>query len=164
MRCSFRVLCVHAVNYIDIGRRLVNEALSSSIDDQSARVSALPNMKKRFFVRRTRRWTPPGILHQIERGAQFNTRLNGVPGIPWIGYRPFNRGRRREIFFPHFQVVGKSTRGQNDPFSGPDPNESAVFHRNDTFHAPVFNNQLLKGRSKPQWDMRLLHGMTKTPA
>jgi hypothetical protein len=74
------VAVVHGVDDVDVGGGLVDEALAGAVDQQGAGQGALGQAEVRAAGQRDGR-SPPGVVHEVERGPGGGARGDRVPGV-----------------------------------------------------------------------------------
>ena len=149
-----RVLLVHRVHHVDVGRGFVDEALAGLVDENAARERLLDHQHARvIFTGHDGGGPPPGIAHQVDRGAQLLAHADRVSGIVLVPAGPLGAGGIGQVLLAHRLVSLEAARSQHNTLPGPDPDRAPLLLGCDTHHAAVFEDQLLRGCVQPEWDV-----------
>ena len=104
---------------LDIGHRLVHEALTGHVDDDRSRRVAFGQREPGCTDQGHRR-APPGVLHHIQCGTQLFGRQDSVAGIGHRSDRPLGGDRGALVLDPHLLVVFEPAAAQDHAAPRPD--------------------------------------------
>ena len=110
---------VHVVARLDVGHRLVHESLARHVHDDRARRVAFRQREPWCADQRHRR-PPPGVLHDVQCGAELLARDDAVAGVGLGADRPLGGDRGALVLHPHLLVVLEPARAEDHAAAGPD--------------------------------------------
>src|SRR5271156_2454409 len=116
-RSLTELAAVHVMARFDVRHGFVHESLAGHVDDDRAGRVALRQREPRCTDQRDG-WPPPGVLHDVECGAELFGGENSVAGVGLRAHRPLGGDRRTLVLDPHLLVVLEPAATANHCLSG----------------------------------------------
>jgi hypothetical protein len=131
------------VGRLHVGQRLVHESLAGGVHDDRTGEVALGEAEPGAAWERDR-WTPPGVVHQVDRGADGDAGLDAGAGVAGSGGAPGGLGGPGQVLLPQGVVLLEATGSEDDAPAGANDDLGAIALGADPDHSAALDDQLLQ--------------------
>ena len=140
MRDAGGLALVDRVGRLDVRQRLVHEPLTCGVHDDRAGEVALREAEPRA-VRERDRGTPPGVVHQVDGGADGDAGLDARAGVAGGRGAPGGFGGGGQVLLPQGVVLLEAAGPEDDAPAGADDDLGAVTLGADADHPAALDDQ-----------------------
>ena len=131
---------VDRVGRLHVGQRLVHESLACGVHDDRAGQVALREAEPRAAGERDRR-TPPGVVHQVDRGTHGDAGLDAAAGVARGSRAPVGVGGAGQVLLAQGVVLLEAAGPEDDSPTGADDDLGSIALGADADHPAALDDQ-----------------------